>query len=151
MQSGLVCAAAGGRPWVAPDGVREIHSKSHSCPTSGSQPVSPVIKRGWDTLSPLAKCGRFLMSQTRTRKIFLLHYYLSPLPGPQDPVSIKQPTRLGCYDFGCGLRIRACKFSYKVFTLPSFPQPHSEHLSHLCQSRIHMYTVWCGTSTCQPE
>lgn len=125
MQSGLVCAAAGGRPWVAPDGVREIHSKSHSCPTSGSQPVSPVIKRGWDTLSPLAKRGRFLMSQARTRKIFLLHYYLSPLPGPlpglQDPVSIKQPTRLGRYDLWCGFQIRVCKISYRVFTLPSFP------------------------------
>ena len=38
--------------------------------------LHPGDGRGWDSFSPMAKWGRLLMNQTRTRKVVLLENYI---------------------------------------------------------------------------
>ena len=82
VQSGLALAGVEGRHPPPPAlhrwplmGEGE-HAKSLDRPGQWLPAFVPVIKRGWDILSPLATWGRFPKSQVRTRNIFLLGNYI---------------------------------------------------------------------------
>lgn len=97
------------------------------------------------------------MSRARTRKIFLLPYRLSPIPGPLpghgDPVSVKRPTRRGSYGLRCRSEIGVSELSFTALALPRRAPglAASARLVFFASPGTDAHTIRCGTSLCQLE